>query len=301
MILDVVCIGVVLVDLPLGPVSSRVFSQESTMLDDIHLTTGGDAMNEAVILSRLGKKTGLIGQIGRDLLGDYIIQRCTEEGINHKGLVQDEGVRTRINVALIKENGERTFVKSTDGSSGSLPLELVDFDLIRQAKAISLASIFSSKLRDPSLIYEILMVAKKQGLITFADTVPMKPEETLERLAPSLPLIDYFFANMEEAHQLTGEEEPEQMAAKLLSTGIGHVAIKMGKDGCFLADQRQSIRVPGLPAMVVDTTGAGDNFAAAFISSVLDGKRFEECGRFANLVASRSTEAMGATSIVTRI
>ena len=300
MILDVVCIGVVLVDLPLGPVSGEAFSRETTMVDGIQLTTGGDALNEAVVLARLGKKTGLIGQIGKDLLGDFIIQRCTEEGINHKGLVQDEGVLTRINVALITENGQRTFLKSTDGSSGSLPLELVDFDLIREARAISLASIFSSKLRDPALIHEILMIAKKQGLITFADTVPMKPEETLERLAPSLPLIDYFFANMEEARQLTGEEEPERMAAKLLLTGIGHVAIKMGKDGCFLADQEQSIWIPGLPARVVDTTGAGDNFAAAFISSVLDGKRFEECGRFANLVAAHSTEAMGATAAVTR-
>jgi sugar/nucleoside kinase (ribokinase family) len=305
--LDVVCIGAVVLDLPLGPVSIEVFRQESTMLEEIRLTTGGDAMNEAVILSRLGKKTGLIGQIGKDFLGDLIIEACNEEGIDHRGLVQDEEIRTRINVALIKEDGQRTFLKSTDrsptsaGTLGSLPLGIVDLPLIGEARALSLASIFASKLRDPNLIYQILAYAKKQGLITFADTVPMRPEETLKLIGASLPFIDYFFANLEEAQQLTGEEKPERMATKLLETGIGHVTIKMGKEGCFLANREQTLKVPGWPARVVDTTGAGDNFAAAFISSVLDGKSFEECGRYANLVAALSTEERGATAAVTGI
>lgn len=142
-------------------------------------------MNEAVILARLGKKTGLIGQIGKDFLGDLIIQQCNVEGIDHRGLVQDEKIRTRINVALIKEDGQRSFIKTTDrshvgtGTLGSLPLEIVDYELIREARALSLASIFASKLRDPDLIYQILAYAKKQGLTTFADTVPMRPETIL--------------------------------------------------------------------------------------------------------------------------
>jgi sugar/nucleoside kinase (ribokinase family) len=102
---DVICIGVVLVDLPLGPVDEEIFCKETTMVDKIGLTTGGDAFNESIVLARLGKRPGLIGHIGQDMLGDIIVRRCEEEGVDHSRLRQDPEAETRINVVVIGKDG----------------------------------------------------------------------------------------------------------------------------------------------------------------------------------------------------
>ena len=176
---DVVCIGVALIDLPLGPLDEQMFYKETTMVDQMKLTTGGDALNEAVILARLGKKPSLIGHIGKDTLGDIIIKKCEEEGVDYCGLRIDPEVETRINVVMIGEDGQRHFVKTKNSSSRSFRLDEINCEVIERAKAVSLASIFCSKLRDMNLIVKILNTARNNQAITFADMVPMTGGETL--------------------------------------------------------------------------------------------------------------------------
>lgn len=294
--LDVLCVGVMLTDLLLGPLSQGIFDRETTFVDHMQFTTGGDALNEGIVLARLGKKVGLIGQVGKDLFGQYIIQRCEENSIDHKGIIRSAEIATRTNVVLIKEDGQRHFIKTMPTRSQSFRKEDIAFEQLKEARAVSLASIFSSKLRDPEIIYEIVKCAKDGGAVTFADTVPFEQEAPLEYLAKALPYIDYILPNLEEAGMLTGKSTPEEMADVLLDAGVKNIAIKMGETGCFLKNQGGAFHIPGLKVKVVDTTGAGDHFTAGFIASALDGKDFAACGEYANTLAGRSTEYVGATA-----
>lgn len=291
---DVVCIGVVLVDLPLGPLDEEVFHKETTMVKRIGLTTGGDALNEAVILARLGKRPALMGQVGTDMLGDSIVKRCEEEGVDHSRLRRDPGTDTRINVVVIGKDGQRHFVKAQNAGSGGFLQKDIDFDFILKAKAVSLASIFCSKLRDPETIGKILRTARENQIITFADMVPMTGGETIGDIAEALPYLDYFLPNREEAAMLTGLADPDEMADCLLQYGIKNVVIKLGREGCLIKNRQGRYHIPAFPAEAVDTTGAGDNFAAGFITAVLDGMEPGDCGLFANAVAAASTESVGA-------
>lgn len=291
---DVVCIGVVLMDLPLGPLNEQIFQEETTMVPGICLTTGGDAFNEAVVLARLGKRSALLGQIGTDMLGDLIVKRCEEERVDHSMLRRDPDTETRINVVVIGMDGQRHFIKTRSaGSSSFLPGE-IGTSFAGKTRAVSLASIFCSKLRDPGTILEILKTARKNGLITFADMVPMTAGETIESIAESLPYLDYFMPNREEAALLSGLREPDDMADFLLDYGVENVVIKLGREGCLIKNKKEKFLIPAFPADTVDTTGAGDNFAAGFITAVLDGMDLKYCGRFANAVAAASTESIGA-------
>lgn len=291
---DVVCIGVVLLDLPLGPLDERIFHEETTMVPGIRLTTGGDAFNEAVILARLGKKPALLGQIGMDMIGDFVVKRCEEEGVDHSRLHRDPDTDTRINVVVIGRDGQRHFIKTQAAGSGSLRPEEIDEAFIGKAKAVSLASIFCSKLRDPDAILKILRTAREQGVVTFADMVPMTAGETIKDIEEALPYLDYFLPNLEEAAMLTGLQDPDDMADCLLRYGVKNVIIKLGKEGCLVKNDRERYLIPSFPANAIDTTGAGDNFAAGFITAVLDGMELKACGSFANAVAAASTEAVGA-------
>ena len=87
------------------------------------------------------------------------------------------------------------------------------------------------------------------------------------------------------------------MADALLDAGVKHVALKMGGRGCLLKSGGERVIVPAYPdAVCVDTTGAGDTFAAAFIAALLEGRSFAECGAYANAAASVCIERLGATS-----
>lgn len=291
---DIICIGVVLIDLPLGPVDEGIFREETTMVRRIGLKTGGDAFNESIVLARLGKRSALVGQIGQDMLGDVIVKRCMEEGVDHSRLRMDPEADTRINVVIIGRDGQRHFIKSQNAGSASFRPEEIDYGFIRQARAVSLASIFCSKLRDPAAILRILEAAKENGALTFADMVPMTGGETMDDIAEALPLLDHFLPNLEEAAMLTGLTEPDDMADCLLRHGIKNVVIKLGRDGCLFKNNEIRIMAPAFSVNAVDTTGAGDNFAAGYISAVLDGMKPEDCCAFANAVAAISTESIGA-------
>ena len=296
--LDVVCIGVVLLDLPMGPCDEQIFYKETTMVPKISLTTGGDAFNEAVILARLGKKPALMGQIGSDLLGDIIVRRCEEEGVDHSRLQRDPKTDTRINVVIIDKEQQRHFIKTQNAGSISFRSEDIDYNFIKKARAVSLASIFCSKLKDPEVILKIVKTARENGVVTFADMVPMTGGETIKDISEALPYLDFFLPNKEEAAALTGLRLPDEMADCLLGFGIKNVIIKLGKDGCLIKNQHQRYLIPAFPAEAVDTTGAGDNFAAGFITAVLDGMELKDCGVFANAVAAVSTESVGAAGAV---
>jgi len=291
---DVICIGVVLVDLPLGPVDEKIFLEETTMVEKIGLTTGGDALNESIVLARLGRRPALIGHIGQDMLGDIIVRRCEEEGVDHSRLRRDPKAETRINVVVIGKDGQRHFIKTQNASSVSFRPEDIDYDFIKKAGAVSLASIFCSKLRSPETIIKILKTARENGVTTFADMVPMTGGETIETIEDALPWLDYFLPNLEEAAMLTGLSDPEDMADSLLRHGIKNVVIKLGKEGCLFKNSEKRVKIPAFSVNAVDTTGAGDNFAAGFMSAVLDGMEPEDCCAFANAVAAVSTEYFGA-------
>ena len=104
-------------------------------------------------------------------------------------------------------------------------------------------------------------------------------------------------ANREEAAFLTERDSEAEMAAVLLEAGVGHVLIKNGGEGCYIRDRETEARLPAFRnEHLVDTIGAGDNFAAGFVTALLDGMDFAGAARFANATASISVGAPGSTN-----
>ena len=141
--LDVICLGAAVVDIPLRPVSRDIFDIESYPVDRIAMSVGGDAMNEATIISRLGLKTGIIACIGDDAAGQFILRSCEKDNIDVEGIKIDPTIDTSMNIGLVTDDGERTFVTNRNGSLWKENIEHVDFEKRKQAKILSLASIFN--------------------------------------------------------------------------------------------------------------------------------------------------------------
>ena len=235
--LDVLCLGAAVVDIPLRPVSREVFDIESYPVDNIAMAVGGDAMNESTIISRLGCKTGLMAAIGDDAAGAFILRSCDEDNIDTEGVTIDPNLNTSINIGLVTEDGERTFITNRNGSLWKENIEHVNFDKIKEAKILSLASIFNCPLLDGKTLEKIFSFAKEHGMTITADMIMPRLGETLDDIAGALQYVDYFFPNYDEACLMTGEKDEAKVADKLFSYGIKNVVMKIGTRGCYIRNK----------------------------------------------------------------
>lgn len=296
--LDVVCVGAAIVDIPLQPVNKNIFDSESYPLNQIAMTIGGDAINEATVMSRLGHKIGLMSLIGDDAVGHFILEHCRSNGIDTLGMKIRKDIDTSINVGLVTPDGERTFVTNRNGSLWKMNIDDINLDFITRGKILSFASIFNNPLLNNDAMVKIFKKAKAAGMIICADMIKPRLGETFDDVAEALSYVDYFFPNNDEARIMTGEQEIPKVADKILSYGVGHVIIKIGKQGVYIKTQDGTEMI--LPAMkgitAIDTIGAGDNFASGFITGLLEGKSLKECGEYGNVTASIAITSIGATT-----
>ena len=295
--LDVMCLGAAVVDIPLRPVSRDIFDIESYPVDRIAMTVGGDAMNEATIISRLGFKTGLMACVGDDAAGQFILRSCKKDNIDVEGVSIDPAIDTSMNVGLVTADGERTFITNRNGSLWKENIEHVNFEKMKEAKILSLASIFNCPLLDGKALVRIFKEAKAEGMTITADMIMPRLGETLDDIREALSYVDYFFPNFDEACLLTDETDEAKVADKLYACGVKNVVMKIGKRGCYIRNKTGVQIVPACKGVTaIDTIGAGDNFASGFIAAILQGKDIYECGVYANCTAAISVQHSGATS-----
>lgn len=294
---EVLVIGAAIVDIPLQPVSKNIFEIESCPLNRIAMTIGGDAINEATIISRLGHPAMLMSMVGDDVPGRFVLEHCRNNNIDISGVKVRPEVDTSINIGLVTEDGERTFVTNKNGSLWKLSFDDLDTAAFDQVRLLSFASFFNNPLLLGPPLVELFKKAKERQLIICADMVKSRFGEGLDAIREALGYVDYFFPNYDEACLMTGKTEVEEVADVFLNCGVKNIIVKVGKRGCFIKSHEEQYLVPGYPdASCIDTIGAGDNFAAGFITALLEGKSLKECAMFANAVASVSVESLGATT-----
>ena len=294
-------IGAAILDVPVGPVDRSVFNVGSHPVAAVRLYPGGDALNESIILSRLGHRVHLISRIGADMAGEMILGLCQREGIDTSGIQKVDGIDTGVNVVLVEENGERSFITSVGGSLRKQEPTDVVIPKLPKARILMLASIFTYPAFTADEMVRIFREAKEAGYLVCADMTKCKNKETLSDIAPALKFVDYIFPNLEEAAMVSGLTDPGEIVKAFLAAGVGTIVLKLGKEGCLIGTLRENtvdtVLVPAVPdAQVVDTTGAGDTFAAAFLSGLLEGKSPKECAAFANRAAAVTISEFGATT-----
>lgn len=304
----IVIAGTGILDVLVQPAKEDVFTKGSVPAETIKISTGGDALNEAVVLARLKRAAPetedvcLLTVLGKDEAGRMIAARCKEEGISMELAIEDAGMETGINVVLVQENGQRSFFTNPGSTLRKLARKHFSERFPEDAGIFCLASIFVSPELGEKELKEIFQIAKAQKMIVCADMTKCKNRETAQDMREALACVDYLFANEEEAALLTGREMLHDIADELLACGTKTVIIKCGSRGCFVKNAFLEQQFPAVPGTrCIDTTGAGDAFAAGFLCALSEGKELVQCVRWANACGSLATEAVGACNgIVSR-
>lgn len=289
--------GAGIIDLMVSPAEKTVFETGSYPAEEISMSFGGDALNEAVVLANLGKKVYLNAVLGADFEGRTVANYCQENGVDISLCCVKKGLKTGINVVLVEPDGERSFLTNRNGSLRKLTLSDVPETFPEDVGIFCFASIFVyPEMKDEELAI-VFERAKKAGLITCADMTKRKNGETVSDIAKALSFVDYLMPNEEEAFLVTGAEKAEEAAAILRGAGVKHVIIKCGKRGCYIDSVEGKMWIsPEEVVKSVDTTGAGDSFAAGFVYGISEGWDLETCAKFANKCGAKAVSYLGATT-----
>jgi sugar/nucleoside kinase (ribokinase family) len=290
---DVVCVGILVADAIARPVDELPQRGTLGLVEEISLRGGGCALNTASALAKLGLRAAVVGKVGRDAFGDFLLDLLRQRGVDALGVVRDGSAATSATVVLVDAAGERTFLH-LPGANGALRADELDPDLLFSGRALHVAGSLVMPALDGEPTARILREARTRGLLTSLDTV-FDATGRWERVLPALPHLDLFTPGLAEARALTGEEEPRRVAAWLRDRGVREVALTMGADGCYAAGDDFDGFLEPVPVRAVDGTGSGDAFAAGLLYGKLAGWTFEEAARLANAVGALATTAVGAT------
>lgn len=290
---EIICVGTALLDSIIRGFDPEPVSASGYRAESGSLNVGGEAVNEAVALSKLGIDAGILCCLGKDAAGTMIESALKEAGVGVDAIQWETEHSTPITTMFVRDDGSRKSITNQAHRYNFHP-EKQNIGKI-SSKAVILGSLFRAPFDDPKVIYDAATAAKERNLLIFADTkLPNFRFLSLDDIADSLPFMDYITPNEDEARYYTGKERPEDMADVFLKYGVKNVIIKLGARGCFFRNTMESIRLPAMKIQAVDATGAGDNFIAGFASEILRGSSCRNALLFANACGAICTTAAGA-------
>lgn len=260
---------------------------EHVPIRDVQEASGGSAANTIAGLARLGLKVGFVGAVGDDAEGRKILQDFRNEGVDTKGIVRMNG-RTGIIIGFVDRKGERTLYPYP-GVNSEIKIDDINLDYIKNTKILHLSS-FVDK-RQFEIQKKIVRRLPERVKVSFSPG--LYAEERIEELLPIIKQNSVLFLNKNEIENLTNKNY-KKGSKKLIDNGAEIVVVTLGKKGCYIQDKKNSYEIPAYKTKVVDTTGAGDAFAAGFLFGILSGKNLQDSGRLGNYVASYCIRKFGA-------
>jgi len=254
-----------------------------------HMSSGGSAANTIHGLAGLGLPTGFIGAVGKDDLGDFFRQDMIKQGIIP--LLTESNSITGSSRALVSPDGERTMATFL-GAAVELSADLLNENTFSGYDHLHIEGYL---VLNNDLVEKALMYAKKRGMTVSLDLASYNVVEAnlafLKRIIPGC--IQVVFANEEEARAFTGESDPHRALdaiAALTATSV----VKIGEKGSLISHHGKKYEVGVIPVKCLDTTGAGDLYAAGYLYGMANELPPQECGRLGALLAGKVIEEAGA-------
>jgi sugar/nucleoside kinase (ribokinase family) len=285
---SVTVIGGVQVDVVIVPVGELPPAGQTLLVDEMSMRVGGAAANAALALAETAISVRLVGCVGDDHLGEWLIDELGELGLGGELHVVVGGA-TGLTVACEAPERDRTFLTYLGVNAGwemsMIPANAVSSDSLLVCDYFMAPALRGAPTR------ELLVAARERGARTFFDTAwdPADwPAASRREVLDLLPHVDVFLPNEAEAQAAIGEQgSPEAAARKLQALSGGWVVVKLGARGCFAAGpDGAELRVPAPAVRIVDSTGAGDAFNAGLIAALAEGESWPDALRSATSTAS---------------
>ena len=271
--LDVVAVGEVNPDLILDGVHGLPVLGREILASRCTFTLGSSTALCAANLAALGLTVGIVGKVGEDPFGEFVLRALCERRIDTSRVIRDASVQTGVTVSLAYPE-DRAMV-TFPGAMANLLAEEVDLDYLGMARHLHLSSLFLQQAIQPGCA-GLFRAAKERGLTISLDPGWDPAEKWDAGIAALYPWLDVLFVNQAEICALGGDVEWQSAAATLVSR-VPTLVGKRGPAGAVAFRQRETWEHPGFSMAAVDPTGAGDAFNAGFLFGWLAGWPIAEC------------------------
>jgi ribokinase len=258
---------------------------------------GGKGANQAVQSAQMGIPTVMLGQIGNDMQGKFVLDALKSKGVDCSHLNISETNRTGCTSIYVDPNGDNTLVYAP-GANHHITKEMIDAgkDIIEQAGVF----LTQAEINLDAAVYS-LKLAHDAGAVTILNPAPAipLPDEIF-------PLVDFITPNETESEVYTGilrsdmsiEEWKTRTADWFLGRGVRNLCITMGEKGAFYSNGTESISVPAFSIKAVDTTAAGDSFHGGLAYGLANGYNIETCLKIGSACGALSAMTLGAQNSI---
>lgn len=287
----VVCVGEIMIDvlaeLP-GPLAIG-----SDTPAPIRIQGGGGAANTATWLARVGTPATYVGRVGNDAFGRLAVEELAAAGVRVEVSV-DPARPTGTCIVLVDPSGERTMIPDAGANAGLTP-EAVAPRLLAPGDYLYLSGYTLLEAGSLPAGLAAVQTARERGCRVAVDAASAAPlaEIGASRFLSWLGGGLLVLANREEAHVLTDRADCID-AVRDLGRRFGEAIVKSGPEGSCWSDGDELIEMPALRTDVVDTTGAGDSYAAGFLAARMRGADVTACLRSGTELAARAIGQVGA-------
>ena len=252
------------------------------------MASGGSAANTMSGLAKLGIEAGFLSKIGKDEVGQFFEKQMTDSRVQPL-MLKSETPSGRVQ-ALVTADGERTFATCL-GAAAEMCADDIQPELF---KGWDILYVEGYLVANPTMLRKAIETAKALGMTIAIDLASYNVvEESRDFLLELINnYVDIVFANEKEAFALTSME-PEE-ALHYIAERCQIAVVKVGAKGAFVQRGKEIVTIPPMKADVVDTTGAGDMWAAGFLAGFVNDESLLKCGMMGAIVAKNIIEVVGA-------
>jgi sugar/nucleoside kinase (ribokinase family) len=288
----VAVIGELNVDMVASGLSEAPQLGSEILAGDFAMTLGSASAIFAAGLVKLGHPITFISQVGQDNLGDFCLAALRAEGVSTRHVSRNGKIRTGVTIALstVRDRALVTY----QGAIASLSYGQLEMSLLRAHRHLHMTSYFLQTALRPAFP-RIFREARSMGLTTSFDPNSDPTGDWSGKIRKVLAHTDVLFVNEPEALDLSRSRNV-QSALRTLGQLVPCVVIKRGSTGSVAVKNGEITQAPAFKVRVRDTTGAGDSFAAGFISAYLRGSSLAECLHTGNACGALSTLKPGGTA-----
>jgi len=244
---------------------------------DFSTKVAGAESNTLIGLSKLGYQTGWISRVGKDELGARILSTLRGEGVDVSFVIRDEDAPTGLFLKeKTNERHTKVFYYRKGSAASFMSIGDINEEYLASAKYLYITGItpaLSSSCYES--VFHSIKIAKKHGLKVVFDPNLRKTlwgeHEARETLIDVAKEVDIILPGISEGEFLFGEQTPEKICSQFHQLGVETVVVKLGEKGAYYSSKGETSYIEGYPVhKVVDPIGAGDGFAAGFLSGLLD-------------------------------
>lgn len=285
----ILCIGDLALDVIAQLKESINYGNDTSSRISTH--PGGQAANVSTWITRTNAKAQLVARVGNDPVGFALISDLDKYGVDHMNLMRS-GRPTGVVVILVDANGERTMFPDNGANAD---LEVSDLPPLDSFDGVYLSGYALLDFRSRDVVLAMVKKIKAAGIPIFFDptTTGAMKIVSREEVLSWVSLMDGILLNAEEAIYLGGDSQIE-LAEENLKAYTPLVVIKLGSRGAMAFFKDESVRVAAVTTNVVDTTGAGDSFAAGFIPMWLQTHDLDQALTAGTSLAAKCVATVGA-------